>query len=240
MTETAYLSAFSGARLHVGFVELDHIGAGVEEILDFPVHGPGVIGGEGFLVAVEIILSLLGHGERPREGDLDPSVRVRPQELDVLHLDGPPSRNLSDDPRHGVGVAGTVHGGAVVIDIDPVEGGRYPVGIALPANFAVRNNVETRLFLVPDGKEGGVVLGLLEEFFGDSPNFPRPNPGGEPLPQVFPVHQPVGLDVAANNRCGEDFFRHRFALGRRMVGIFHCKRRPRNSKFGPGPLRRFC
>ena len=57
-----------GPRLHVGLVQLHHVGAGGEQIADFLVHRSGVIHGRGFVGVVVIVLRLLRHGEGAGQG----------------------------------------------------------------------------------------------------------------------------------------------------------------------------
>ena len=83
----AVLPRLLGPRLHVGLVDLHHVGAGGEQVLDLRVHRVGVVHRRLFVAGVEVVLRLLQHRERAGHGDLDLAVGVRAQELQVLDLD---------------------------------------------------------------------------------------------------------------------------------------------------------
>jgi hypothetical protein len=59
-------------------------------------------------------------------------------------------------------VAAAVERGARVVDVDAVQRGREPVGVALPARLAVGQDVQAGLLLRPDGQQRGVALRLLQ------------------------------------------------------------------------------
>jgi hypothetical protein len=70
---------------------------------------------------------------------------VGPQKLDVTDLHRMLASDLADDPRHRIRMAGTVEGGAGVVDVDALERGGEAVRVALAAHLAVGDNVEPRL-----------------------------------------------------------------------------------------------
>jgi hypothetical protein len=75
-----------GPGLQPRLVELDDVGAGGEQVGDLCPDDLGVGQRERPVVAVVVVLRLLGHGERARDGDLHGAVGRRPQELHVGHL----------------------------------------------------------------------------------------------------------------------------------------------------------
>ena len=158
----AVLARRLGPRLHVRLVELDDVGAGREEIEDLRAHGVRVGQPEIARRAVEVVLGLLGHGERARDRHLRPPARVRAQELQVADLDGVAPRDGPDDPRHRVGMAAAVERGARVVDVDALERGGEAVGVALPTHLAIRDDVQPGALLVRDGQARRVVVRLLQ------------------------------------------------------------------------------
>ena len=91
------------------------------------------------------------------------------KELHVFHFDGVFAPNWINDPRDWIGMAGSVKCGARVVDIHAFEGGRKAVGIAFAAHLAIGDDIETGAFLIPNGEDRGVVLGLLKEFLVEAP-----------------------------------------------------------------------
>jgi len=55
-------------------------------------------------------------------------------------------------------------------------------------------------FLIANGKEGCVVLSLLQPFVVDPPKLLRPDPRREPALQALAIDQPVRLRIAPDNR----------------------------------------
>ena len=74
---TAVLARLLRAGLHVRLVDLHDVRAGREEVGDLVVDGGGVGLGSSASLVVVVVLSLLGHRERAREGHLDLAVGVR-------------------------------------------------------------------------------------------------------------------------------------------------------------------
>jgi hypothetical protein len=73
-----------------------------------------------------------------------------------------------------------------------------PVGVALPAHLPVGQDVQAGLLLRPDGEQGRIVLRLGQVLRVDPPQLAGPDPGREPVPEAFPVDQPAGLRVTAD------------------------------------------
>jgi hypothetical protein len=167
-----------GPGLQVRLVDLDDVGAGREQVADLGVHRRGVAVRGRLGVRVVVVLGLLGHRERARHGDLDGAVGVRAEELQVAHLDGAGPVDRADDPGHRVRVPAAVQGGAGVVDVHPVQRGREVVGVALPADLAVGEQVQPGLLLGADREHRRVVLGLREVPRGRAPQLLRPHPRG--------------------------------------------------------------
>ena len=189
--------------LHVRLVDLDDVGACREEVGDLVVDGARIRQSELGVRFVEVVLGLLRHRERARDGHLDRLRGVRAQELDVAHLHGVPALDRADDARHRVGVAAAVERRPRVVDVDAREGGREPVGVALAALLAVGQDVEAGPLLVMDRDERGVILGLLEVLRVDPPQLRRAHPGREPVAEPGAVDEPVRLRVGADEARGE-------------------------------------
>ena len=166
------------ARLEIRLVDLDDVGACGLQVAQLLVDGGGVGERERPLVAVEVVLRLLRHRERPGNRDLDPPVRERAQELDVAHLHRPRPADLADDARHRVRMAGSVERNARLVEVDPVERSREAVAVALAPHLAVGQDVDARPLHVGDREPGRVVLRLLEIRLGDAPQLPRADARG--------------------------------------------------------------
>ena len=113
----AVLARLLGTGLHVGFVDLHDVSTRGKEVADFLVHRDGIVQRCRFVGFVIVVLRLLRHGERPGHGHLDRFLRVRAQELHVLHFDRVPAPDCADDARHGIGVPGAVEPGAGIVDV---------------------------------------------------------------------------------------------------------------------------
>ena len=161
----------SPARLHIRLVELHDVGAGGEEIADLLVDRRGVVEGQLLLVAVEVVLGLLAHGERAGHRHLDGPVGLRPEELEVGHLDRVLAADLADDARHRVGMAAAIERGARVVEVDTLERGGEAVGVALAPDLAVGDDVEAGALLGADRQDRGVILRLGQVLRADTPQL---------------------------------------------------------------------
>ena len=117
------------------------------------------------------------------------------QELQVADLDRVLAADRPDHARHRVRVAAAVEGRAGVVDVDPVERRREPVGVALAPHLTVGHDVEPGELLIADGEDRGVVLRLLQPLGRDSPELRGTDAGREPTGKPLPVDQPVRLRV---------------------------------------------
>jgi hypothetical protein len=148
---------------------LDHVGARLEKVEDLTTHRVGVGHSERVRSPVVVVLGLLGHRERPRDGHLRLAARIRAQELHVTHLHGVAPSHGPHHPRHRIGMPAAIQGRARVFDIDALERGREAVGVALPTHLAVGDDVQTGTLLVGNREPRGVILGLLEIARSDTP-----------------------------------------------------------------------
>ncbi len=106
-----------GSRLHIRLVKLDHVGARVEKVFDFFIDGRSIIHCRSFVCLIVIILSLLGHGEWSWERNLDPSVRIRFQKKNVVHLNRCFAMNGTCDSGYWVRMAGAIDCGSRLVDV---------------------------------------------------------------------------------------------------------------------------
>ena len=191
-------------RLDPRLVDLDHVGARGEEVADLLVHRDGEVHRERADVAVVLVDGLLAHRERAGQRDLHLAVGVAPQELEVADLHRLAAADLPGDPRDLVGLARAAEDLGGVVEVHAVERGREAVGVALPADLAVGDDVDAGALHVADGEEGRVVLRGLEEVGGDTPEVGCADARGEAVAQHVAVEEPVRLGEAAHDRRGED------------------------------------
>jgi len=194
----AVLSRGLGAGLHVRLVHLDDVGAGLEEVEDLLAHGIRVGHPDRVGRPVVVVLRLLRHRERTRDGHLRLPARVRAQELQVANLDRMAPGHRPDHAGHGVGMPAAIEGGARVVDVNALEGGGEAVRVALAPHLAVGDDVEAGAFLVGDREPRRVVLGLLEVGRVDAPELERADARREPLSQPVAVEQPARLRIGAD------------------------------------------
>jgi hypothetical protein len=196
----------ASARLRL--VELHYVRPGREQVRHFLVHRLRVAEREILRGGVVIILRLLGHGERARHSDLDGPAGVRAQEGHVRHLDRVPAPDRPGHPRNRIGMAAAVQRGPRIVDVNTVESRGEPVGVALPAHLPVGDDVQAGQFLIPDGQQRRIALGLLEVGGIDPPQLRRPHSRREPLPQPSAVDEPVRLGITADQGCGQEHDSH--------------------------------
>ena len=167
----AVLPRLVGMLLHPRLVDLHHVGAGGEQILDLGIDGGGVIHRHRFFVLVVIVLRLLAHGERSGHGSLDLAAGIGAQHLQVANLDGVLAADRADDARHRYRLAAAVDRGAGIFDIDAVERGGEAVGIAFAPLLAVGDDIEPGALLIADGEDGGVILCRFKLVRRDQPEI---------------------------------------------------------------------
>jgi hypothetical protein len=155
---------------------------------------------EAAAVRVVVVLGLLRHGERPGNGDLDPALGDRTQELDVANLDRGRAADGARHPGDRILVTRAVQGDAGIVEVDAVERRRESVRVALAPHLAVGDHVDACALEVLDGESGGVVLGLLEEGLRHAPELARPYARRQPVSEALAVDQPARLGIAADDR----------------------------------------
>src|SRR5580692_9527305 len=128
--------------LQVRLVELDDVRSGREQVGDLGVDRLRVPERGGFLARVMVVLRLLGHRERSGHRHLDGPVGVGPQEGECFDIHRVPSPDRPADPGYRVRMAAAVQRGAGVVDVDAVQRGRERVGVALPSDLAVGDDVQ--------------------------------------------------------------------------------------------------
>src|SRR5688572_28739147 len=111
---------------------------------------------EALVVAVVQVDGLLRHREGAWQRDLDRLGRVGAQELDVADLDGPAALDRSRHDRHGNLVARATDDLADALLVYAVERVRELVGVAFPANLAVRDDIDAGALLIADRFERGL------------------------------------------------------------------------------------
>ena len=132
-------------------VELDHVGARREQLLDFFVQRDGAVDGDGGLVLVVLVEQLLRHGERAGNRDPDRPVGVGAQERHVPDLHRLPAPDLADDPRHDLNLARRARGNLRrVVAVHAVERGGEAVGVAFAPHLAIGDDVDAGALLVAD------------------------------------------------------------------------------------------
>ena len=146
-------------------------------------------------VAVVVVLRLLGHRERPGHGHLDRPVGVRPEELEVARRwIGPrPARSGPTTRGTGLGCAAAVQRLARVVDVDAVQRGGEVVGVALPADLAVGDDVEPGLAPGPGPPAASRRPGPRRGTRAPVATAPGAHPRREPAGQLGAVDQPVRL-----------------------------------------------
>ena len=86
-----------------------------------------------------------------------------------------------------------------MVDVHALERRREPVGVALAADLAVREDVQPDPLEVADRQRRGVVLRRGEERLGHAPQLLRAHARGKRAAQLLAVDQPVRLRVTADD-----------------------------------------
>jgi hypothetical protein len=84
------------------------------------------------------------------------------------------------------------------------ERGGEAIRITLPPHLPVGDDIETGALLVEDGDSGRVVLRLVEPFGRDPPQLLGAYPRRETAGELFPINQPRGLGIGADQRGGQE------------------------------------
>ncbi len=203
-----------GPCLQVRLVDLDDVRACRLEVAQLLVDRLRVGEREVSRALVVVVLGLLRHRERPGDGDLDPPVRDRTEQLDVTHLDRTRAPDRAHDARDRVRVARPVERDARVLEVDAVECRGEAIRVALAPHLPVGDDVDARELHVLHGEPGRVVLCFLEVLLADPPELERAHPRRQPVAEPLAVDEPVRLRVAPDDR-REQRFRHRRRRRRR-------------------------
>jgi hypothetical protein len=191
------------SRLKIGLVQLDDVGASREEVTHLGVDGVGIGVRKVFRISVVIVLSLLRHGEGTRHRDLDRAVGVFAQEANIGHLNRPRPAHRAHHAGDGVRMSAAVQRLAWVVQIEPHQGGREVIRVALPPDLTVGQDVQAGILLRPDREQRGVVLRAGEVLRRRPPQFRRSDARRKPAGELSPVDQPLGLRKAAHE-CGRE------------------------------------
>ena len=129
--------------------------------MDLFIHGFGIGHSHTFPIAIVVVLGLLAHGERSRDGHLDASRRMTAQKGDIAHLHRPRAANGTDHPWDSDGLSTPTHRGARRDRINTVQGRREAIRVALAADFPIADNIDPCLLHRPHRQQCGIILGLL-------------------------------------------------------------------------------
>ncbi len=97
-------------------------------------------------------------------------------------------------------MAAAIEGCSRVVDVDAVERGGETIRVALAAHLAIGDDVQSGAFLIDDGKDGGVVLSLLQPLRSDPPQLGGSHSRREAIGEPCPIDQPVRLGVGTDER----------------------------------------
>ena len=146
-----------------------------------------------------LILQLVGHREGTRDRDLDGVFSVRPQKLDVAHLDRPAAGDRADHAGDGVWASGPTRGRPWMIDVKSVKSVRKAVRVALATHLAVGKDVKAESLLEVDGQQRRIVLRGLEPALLDPPELAHAQPRRRDLVESRAIDEPIGLGQAADD-----------------------------------------
>ena len=207
-----------GVVAHPGLVELDDVGAGRLQVVRLRVDRGSEVHHHLVVVVVELVLGLLGHGERAGQRDLRLALGVAPQERHVADLDRVAAPDFADDARHLDRASRPVRDRRRRFVIDALERGGEAIGVTLAAHLAIGDDVDAGALHVADRQQRRVVLRLGEVRFGDPPQLLQAHArhhGGE----HGAVDKPVGLWVAAHDRGRQQMLGHADVLRTTMIGL---------------------
>src|SRR5690606_5971862 len=123
----------------------------------------------------------------------------RAEEAHVAHLDRLAPADRSGDERHRNLRAGPADDLAVTLAVNPVERVREAVRVALAADLAVGDDVDSGALLVADRDDRRVVLRLLEMLGRYSPELADADARCHELREERTIDEPVGLRIAADD-----------------------------------------
>ena len=159
--------------LHVRFIDLDHVGAGLLHFVDFFINRVRIGHDQGLLITIMFVRGHLGHGESTGNGDLYGFFCVGPQVGHIAHLNRLLTPNWSNHAWYKGGLPGTAGHCRWIIHINAFQGVGKAVEITLPADFTIRDDINAGSFLVMQRHQCGVVLGFFQQFFCRAPDIPH-------------------------------------------------------------------
>lgn len=104
----------------------------------------------------------------------------------------------ADNARHHSWLAGATRHSARIIYVNAFKRIGKVIEIALPANFAITNDINASLVLVMQYDQGRIILCFLKQVFAGSPNLPHPLARRPIAKQNIFINQPSWLRVTAN------------------------------------------
>ena len=160
------------ARLQVGLVDLDDVGAGGHELAQLLVDRDGVVQRQPRIVGIVVVLRLLaivngpGHGDRGSAGRAARagSATSRTLDRDACAESGPTTRGTGFGWPSG-------RAPSRVVEVEPLERVGEAVRVALAPDLAVGDDVDAGVLHVADREQRRVVLRLLEPARVDAPEL---------------------------------------------------------------------
>ncbi len=110
----------------------------------------------------------------------------------------------ADFPNHagnGIRMSAPIQCNARIVEVDTLEGRGKKVRVAFTADLAVRDDVETGIFLRFDRDEGRVILGFGQVGLRHPPQLPRTHSRRKAAGETLAVNQPFRLRIAADQCC---------------------------------------
>jgi hypothetical protein len=146
------------------------------------VQQPGEGERELLLVAVIPVGDRVHDRHRPRHGDLELLLRVRPREprLDLVHAPLQLERPHDHRDHRLVAIVADAHLD-LVLEVDPFDGVEEPVHEVLPGLLAVGHDVQARVLLLLQPEECGIALEPREVCALRAPLGPELVGFGEPV-----------------------------------------------------------
>ena len=148
---------------------------------------------------VVVIVRLDRKAERTRQGDLDATIGVGLQELQVTDLNGQPAPNRADHTWHQRCTSRWSADLGGVVQVQAIERCREAVRIALAAYLAIGDDVDAGQFHAANRQQGCVVLRPGEVRLWNAPHLCHSHTRYPALGQLRTIDQPVGLRVTADD-----------------------------------------
>jgi len=104
----------------------------------------------------------------------------------------------ADNARHHSWLARAPRHNTRIIYVDAFKRIGKVVEIALPANFAITNDINASLVLVMQYDQGCIILCFLKQVLAESPNLSHPHARRPTAKQDTFIDQPSWLRITAN------------------------------------------